>query len=445
MILNSNRYSDGFFNVSVKNGFLPTKDPLTKPPEYYEDLNIITDNLHKYLKDGSIQDLAENLPNYIEEVKLEEDVFVLGSLYRSYCFLSSGYLLEPAQKGMINGVYGKARNHLPKNIAEPFEYVANKLKVFPFLDYHYAYSLGNYVKKDKDGDLNWENLDMAVSFSGGNNEAGFIMLHVDINRNSPNLIKSIELFQSGKIKEALQLNLDTMININNRRCKMWSASDSKRYNDFRCYIMGIKGNEIFGDGVTYGDDTTPRLYRGQTGAQDDIIPTEDIFIGVVDYYPRNRLTKYLLELREYRPKCVQEFHRDLFDSRVDMLNLLEGNDEVKMILLKIIVEIYKFRHGHWMFVQRYIMRNTKYATATGGTPIISWLPNQILAVLNYMEDVIDSIEVRTEELDRLEENYDSYREVIEKQMKDMKILVESNKLYEKSLEIQREDLDKRYV
>ena len=37
------------------------------------------------------------------------------------------------------------------------------------------------------------------------------------------------------------------------------------------------------------------------------------------------------------------------------------------------------------------MANTKYAKATGGTPIISWIPNQITAVLNYMTDVLELI------------------------------------------------------
>ena len=37
------------------------------------------------------------------------------------------------------------------------------------------------------------------------------------------------------------------------------------------------------------------------------------------------------------------------------------------------------------------MANTKYAKATGGTPIISWIPNQITAVLNYISDVLELI------------------------------------------------------
>ena len=59
------------------------------------------------------------------------------------------------------------------------------------------------------------------------------------------------------------------------------------------------------------DPDRKRQYRGQTGAQDDIIPTMDIFSGVVDRYPDNMLTKYLLDLRSYRPVCVQRFFDDL--------------------------------------------------------------------------------------------------------------------------------------
>ena len=38
------------------------------------------------------------------------------------------------------------------------------------------------------------------------------------------------------------------------------------------------------------------------------------FSGVIFYYPENELTKYLLDLRLYRPKCVQHFFSDLQSS-----------------------------------------------------------------------------------------------------------------------------------
>jgi indoleamine 2,3-dioxygenase len=82
-------------------------------------------------------------------------------------------------------------------------------------------------------------------------------------------------------------------------------------------------------------------------------------------------------------------------------NLKESeNEEGFCLLLQILDEIYYFRNGHWQFVQKYIMANTKYAKATGGTPIISWIPNQITAVLNYMSDVIDLIPEGTKHLNK---------------------------------------------
>ena len=69
----------------------------------------------------------------------------------------------------------------------------------------------------------------------------------------------------------------------------------------------------------------------------------------------------------------------------------QNNFEGLCYLLGVLEEIYHFRNGHWQFVQKYIMANTKYSKATGGTPIISWLPNQMKAVMNEMKNVIKLI------------------------------------------------------
>jgi len=278
------------------------------------------------------------------------------------------------------------------------------------MDYHYAYSLGNYVKIDNSKGYEWENLAMAAKFSGMDDERGFIMLHVDINQHSPQLVGSILDFIESKdnsgVNQSLNNCLSSMKSINERRQIMWQASRWKHYNDFRVFIMGIKGNdEIFGDGVIYeGVSEEPVQYRGQTGAQDNIIPTADIFTGVIDYYPQNDLTKYLLDLRSYRPKCIQNFLSDLKDEMKEnrLFNSIKKseNEEGLCLLIQILDEIYYFRNGHWQFVQKYIMANTKYAKATGGTPIISWIPNQITAVLNYMSDVLELIPDNSSFLDK---------------------------------------------
>ena len=142
----------------------------------------------------------------------------------------------------------------------------------------------------------------------------------------------------------------------------------------------MKGNEeLFGPGIVYQGcfNDEPRAFRGQTGAQDDIIPTQDIFTGLTEYYPQNKLTEYLVDLRQYRPRCVQTFFDDLraaFGGKALLKHLsqlpVEGAEdsaataahraEALVWLWRIVDEIYRFRNGHWQFVQQYIMANTRY-------------------------------------------------------------------------------------
>ena len=409
--MNLDRYSDNFFEVNHLNGFLPKKSPLAVLPERYNELQVLIDEMPikkangqdgLLAIEGAIEDAVKKLKNYKDLVKNEDDIFINQALFRAYAFLASAYLLAPSHFSFQKTKkYGKAHRVLPSQISEPFVLVSKKLDVYPFLDYHYAYSLGNYVKIEDSKGYEWENLAMAAKFSGMDDERGFIMLHVDINQHSPQLVGSILDFLKSKdnsgVNQSLNNCLSSMKSINERRQIMWQASRWKHYNDFRVFIMGIKGNdEIFGDGVIYeGISEEPVQYRGQTGAQDNIIPTADIFTGVINYYPSNDLTKYLLDLRSYRPKCIQNFLSDLKDemkeNRLFSYIKKTNNEEGLCILIQILDEIYYFRNGHWQFVQKYIMANTKYAKATGGTPIISWIPNQITAVLNYMSDVLELI------------------------------------------------------
>ena len=424
-------YSDKFFNVSSSFGFLPEKNPLTVLPNRYKELQSLLDNMPVNLDNGSKGFLAipnrikievNKLPNFLTKVETETDILVIQALYRGYCFLASAFTLELSYQEFVKTKqYGKARQFLPKQVAQPFVVVAKKLDVYPWLDYHYAYSLGNYRFLDESKGFHWSNLDQCVKFSGTSDESGFIMNHVDINQHSPKLVESvleslkcIENDQAEGLNKNLKQNFHSMELVNERRKEMWVASRWKHYNDFRIFIMGIKGNEeIFGNGLIYeGVSNEPQQYRGQTGAQDNIIPMEDIFTGVINFYPNNQLTKYLMDLRTYRPKCIQDFFIDL-KNNIDSLkggsifNYLkeQQNSSGMCYLLAIVEEIYKFRNGHWQFVQKYIMANTKYSKATGGTPIISWIPNQIKSVLNFIELILN-------ELIKMEKNFNEEQNLI---------------------------------
>ena len=253
-----NNYSDNFFEVGSKFGFLPKNHPLIKLPERYLGLQKLLDKMPVNLEDGSKGYLAipnkikvevEELTNYFDIVKNETDIMVIQALYRGYCFLASAYTLELSyQKFVKTKKYGKARQLLPIQIAQPFVEVAEKLNVYPWLDYHYAYSLGNYKFIDESKGFHWSNLDQCVKFSGTSDESGFIMNHVDINQHSPKLVgsvlqalKAISNNNNEDLNKNLKQNFHSMELVNDRRKDMWVASRWKHYNDFRIFIMGIKG------------------------------------------------------------------------------------------------------------------------------------------------------------------------------------------------------------
>lgn len=434
--LTTNKYSDGFFNVSPKYGFMPMERPLLELPTEFEELEYISANLHNLIKQQQLEEYIQKLPKY--DI-ITEDKQVLQALFRSYTFIVSAYLLEPAYNHYkLHNKYGKARTSVPSNLSEPLFYVANKLDVMPYLDYHYAYCLGNYRVIDESKELSWSNLEMIVKFDGGLDERGFVMVHVDINTYGKYLLESINTVYDGiksndvnNITSGLQLNYETMQKMNVRRREMWSASNHSNYNNFRVFIMGSEGNnEIFGqDGPVYeGVSTTGLKFRGQTGAQDDIIPCQDIFTGVTKYYEDNELTKYLLNLREYRPKCVQLFFKDLGECSdyYPLLNMHKYTDndlcDAYVYLLGIVDEIFNFRNGHWQFVQKYIMKNTAYSVATGGTPITTWIPNQMIATLNCMDDIITKIlnlGYTNDLFIKLKTNYVQKRDILEEQIKEL--------------------------
>jgi len=196
-------YTDGFFDVSSKNGFLPIHDPLVSLPLTYLHLQTLISDLPIIIKNpNEIVERVKQIPDYSKDIENEKDVFIIQALFRAYTFITSSYTLEASyQEFVVSGTYGKARRVLPSNISKPLVLVSEKLGVYPWLDYHYAYSLGNYVRKDRSDGLDWKNLEMACSFTDSPDEVGFIMLHVYINELSPALVECVMKYKESGIRD----------------------------------------------------------------------------------------------------------------------------------------------------------------------------------------------------------------------------------------------------
>lgn len=163
---------------------------------------------------------------------------------------------------------------------------------------------------------------------------------------------------------------------------------------------------MFPHGVVYeGVSDEPLSFRGESGANDSMVyPTFFVFcvgallkneqIPLCDNLlqismPDTPLTAILQDFRSYRPGNHREF-LEYVKARAAHVSLksyaLQEPSSAALYLLAL-NQVRDFRWRHWCFTREYILKKTSHPTATGGSPIVTWLPNQLQAVMQAMADV----------------------------------------------------------
>lgn len=207
------------------------------------------------------------------------------------------------------------------------------------------------------------------------------------------LLDSVAAKESSEsLVDSFELMLNTMHDIEASMEQMWAHSKPKEYVSYRTFIFGITNQSMFPNGVVYeGVKTEPMYFRGESGANDSIIPLLDSLLQIP--MPQNPLTEILKDFRGYRPKP----HRDFLTyvrTRSEEVSVQEyclRDLQTKVLYLRLLEHVRSFRWRHWLFAREYILRHTAHPTATGGSPIVTWLPNQLFAVMGLMQSVWESI------------------------------------------------------
>lgn len=395
------------FSLTEKFGFMPTVDPLLELPAEYADLDqllkdmpiVLPNGQSGLLAHGKLGDAVHSRLKMHDVTPALEDNRLTTALFRDYSCLAAAYTLEPSHLALLKsptGVYGEARDHLPPHIAIPLSKLAKKLEFFPMMDYAQAYALNNFYKIDKNKSLHeWRNLKTFRKFHGGADEEGFIIVHIAMNSFTNLQIQAHRIALEGaasgdhtKLADGLHQHaifLDKILNIFD---EMMVASSFKGYLAFRTFIMGITGNsDIFPRGCTFqGVSEEPQYFRGETGAQDSIIPSTDNFLQMS--YPKNKLVEYLLDLRQYRPtdhRAYIEWIKDA-SAQTSLKATAYQKSSSTFGIIKNLYQVQRMRSKHWQYTKTYIINNTKHPRATGGTPITTWLPNNLGSTLEYLEE-----------------------------------------------------------
>lgn len=429
------------FMVSKTRGFLPRAEPVVELPAVFAPLEDLLTRMPVKKLDGTPGLLAEgklgdailkdkvlpDLTEAIEEPSVKHNLPLLNALYRDYAFLASAFLLEPCHLRFLKGEqYGLGRDVLPACIARPIARTARLCGFKPFMEYAGSYALFNYRLEDPSKGLEYDNLRLIRAFEHGldpkSSEAGFVLVHVDMVRNSGPLVAGtvdcLDVVEAQKqtqqnraaFNDGLQRIVSALTRINGVMETMWAKSRPEQYTSFRTFIFGITSQSMFPDGVAYEGvgadgfesdtpDTVTRLsFRGESGANDSMVPLMDSFLQIP--MPDTPLTAILKDFRQYRPSNHRQFlayvrqrsgDLGVKDFALSGGGAVSGDDmdtiQSIRLWLQILNQVRDFRWRHWCFGKEYILKRTAHPTATGGSPIVTWLPNQLQAVLREMQNV----------------------------------------------------------
>jgi indoleamine 2,3-dioxygenase len=324
----------------------------------------------------------------------------------------------------------------------------------PFMSY-VAYSTYNYRFADPSiGTSKYSNLRLVRAFEHGldplSSEAGFVLTHVDMVKHSPSLVKGVvdtlasvsSRANPAEISSAFHHMLEAMQRIEASMETMWANSRPKDYIQYRTFIFGITNQSMFPDGVVYEGENNgePMSFRGESGANDSIIPLLDNLLQIP--MPQNPLTSILKDFRSYRPKPHREF-LEFVGARAEEVGVKEyccKDAGTAVLYLRLLEHVRSFRWRHWLFAREYIIRRTSHPTvsflartngprynadvfsqATGGSPIITWLPNQLFAVMDLMCSVWQGLsEIERADAGRkvneMMENVEDCREKLDKEV-----------------------------
>lgn len=355
-------------------GFL-SKCQSKRLPSSFEPLESIAENLPTLMKEHQLRDKVHHLPLLtVNESSLltEED---WQRAYSVVTFISQAYI---NQKGE-----GDLCTSLPKQLAIPWTAVSSHFGLPPSPNYA-AFVLWNWCLKNPDKPLSTDNFEVALSFTGGKDEAGFYLIHMHIEFAAAPGIKAvvacIEAIKKDDEQEVIHCLKIVTDSISSITSILKETRDNCKphvfFNELRVLFSGSK------EGIKYEgtSDTSMRKYPGVSGIQSSVIPLFDIFLGI-ELDEGNEAKKFLDEVRDHMPYNHRQFLSKMnedyshFNLRAYIQQLHSSNSPLTKAYNSCVKELLVFRQEHFKVVTSFIFNQSEgsITEGTGGSSIGSFL------------------------------------------------------------------------
>lgn len=357
------------FGISPERGFLPDEDPLTVMPPGWEFLDYFGNNLPELIESGKILTQAKLLPIPPTEYLLMLNKRQLQLAWVRYSFIQSAYV--HSQKTSPFSIC--------RNIAKPMVSISKILGVRPILPY-FAYTLNNWRRKDLQGPIKVDNLELIQTFIRDSDQSWFNLIHVDIeNEAGPGIRNLWDTMLWANLKDApgVEFSMFNVIqSIKNMIAvmkRMPEGTSPNTYYKIRPWIM-------FFENVVYEDvdefENKPQTFPGQTGAQTSIFQSFEAGLQMPKL-GENRLAFHLMDMRNHMPEGHRKFveYLEAYSRVRDFItssspNLVEQYDECVDLELT-------FLSIHLGYAFYYIHKQTSNPKGTGGTDFMDYLGGRI--------------------------------------------------------------------
>uniref|UniRef100_G1L7Q1 Indoleamine 2,3-dioxygenase 2 n=2 Tax=Ailuropoda melanoleuca TaxID=9646 RepID=G1L7Q1_AILME len=373
------------FHISEDYGFL-LPNPLTELPDHFRPW----------------MEIASELPHLIESHQLQARVNKMPLLN---CRFLRGYreqrLAHLVLSVMTMGyVWQRGENQpqevLPRNLAIPLVEVSRSLGLPPIL-VHSDLVLTNWTPRNPERPLEIGNLDIIVSFPGGESLRGFILVTVLVEKAAVPGIKALvqavnAILQCSQnsLLQALQRLKLSIQDITRTLGQMHDYVDPDIfYAVIRIFLSGWKDNPAMPVGLIYeGVSTEPLEYSGGSAAQSTVLHAFDEFLGVCH---SKESADFLHRMREYMPPSHKAFIEEIHSGPSLRDHILSsGNGQLLTAYNQCVEALADLRSYHITVVTKYLIIAATKAKGrrpnhlpgpsqaleergTGGTEVLSFL------------------------------------------------------------------------
>lgn len=367
------------FEISPETGFLPATPPLTRlPGDYFTPWEELMSHLPELNKTKQIRAEVDKLPerdfNH-SNLKSEEE---WRRAYVILSFIGQSYIWGEGQNGLVNKV--------PRKIAVPWCTVSNELHTMPVISYATTV-LYNFYLEDPQGPWSADNLRIANTFTGTEDESWFYVVPMLIELAAVPALKAIgQVFddmvhcRDVAVQNCLQTIQQSIKDMGREFSKMSERCRPVTfYTEIRPFQAGSKGLDAFPEGIVYeGVDPNPRQYNGASAGQSAIIHTLDIFLGTRHSGGEE---DFLHTMRSHMPRKHGEFLATL--GRMPSIReycKASGRADLITSYNNAVEEFVKFRSNHLILVTQYIVNQQQHGVnpalgskGTGGTDFMQFL------------------------------------------------------------------------